>query len=304
MNKYAYWYSSTTHSFQDMVFESGSILFHGRAIDERGTHAITADNQYINARYSIEYDVNLMTLKLNGVVVSADQGIELFKPLVGASSHIVLESTTLGFAELFCTIKALIALGVINFEIIYLEPIEYSTKPSDSETYSLTDSSYGYKAIPGSIVDLSSDDVEAGVFFLGFEQERLDSALEDYPMIQNKEIKLVFGVPAFKPGWEMKAVVPHLKALSDNSNFNIAYCAANEPSSAYDCLEETRKALEPGSKMFVGPIGTKPCGIATALFASINPLQVGLLYDHPNKTDGRTKGVKRCYKYSISILER
>ena len=118
-------------------------------------------------------------------------------------------------------------------------------------------------------------------------------------MISAKDIKVVFGIPAFQPGWELNSIVPHLELIE---NCNVQYCAANDPSSAYDALEVTRTSLSIGNRMFVAPIGTKPCGVAAAIFASVYPNQVGLLYDHRKKKEKRSKGVSVWHRYSIKIV--
>jgi hypothetical protein len=210
----------------------------------------------------------------------------------------VLEATTLGVSELFFIIKSLIDSQIDNFLIIYVEPQNYRRTTPAADSFALTELNVGYKPIPNAIVDLSGDDVEAGVFFLGFEPDRLERAFEEYQMISSKDLKLVFGIPAFQAGWELNSIVPHLEVIA---NHTISYCAANDPSSAYDALEETRVSLKKGNKMFVAPIGTKPCGIASAIFASLYPSQVGLLYDHRTKKSKRSSGVSTWHRYSIKI---
>lgn len=298
MSLSAQFYSRRAAAPEDLSLGDNIILIHGKALDYRGKQAISFGEQCAH-RVEVEYNIDEMSLTVNNKTTSADNSKSLFSHLVDFDT-IVLEATTLGFAELFSTIKALIELGKGRIEVIYVEPLDY-TKPSGTDQYALSDLIKGYLPIPNSIVDLTSDDLEAGVFFLGFESERLERALEEHQMIATKDIKVVFGIPAFQPGWELNSIVPHLNRLSEQGRIEIAYCSANDPEAAFDCLETTRNSLESGKKMFVAPIGTKPCGVASAVFASIYPDQVGLLFDHPKKKDNRSEGSSIWHRYSISI---
>jgi hypothetical protein len=143
--------------------------------------------------------------------------------------------------------------------------------------------------------------VEAGVFFLGYEPDRMARALTEYQMIATKSVKVVFGVPAFRAGWELNAIVPHLHMLSEQRDFDVAYCSANDPGSAFECLERTRNSLTAGAKMFIAPIGTKPCGIATAVFASLFPSETGIIFDHPRKKLKRSSGLNVWHRYVVRI---
>lgn len=292
--------TSKYNSIEEIEFEKDSVLIHGVSLDDRGSNALGVDNPMLSTKIMVSYSHDNMTLSVDGSEQNADNCLALFKPPV-ASGPIVLEGTTLGFAELFCATRSLVELGVKNFQVIYAEPANYTQQNPGTDSFELSDVLVGYRPIPNSVVDLSSEAVEAGVFFLGFEPERLERALEEYQMISSKEIKVIFGVPAFKPGWELNSLIPHLQTLSDKQGFEIAYCAANDPSAAFECLERTRSSLSDGNRMFIAPIGTKPCGIASALFASLYPKQVGLLYDHPQKKKNRSRGVGVWHQFNISI---
>lgn len=290
-------FTSTHSNPSQLDIYPNSILFHGSAVDERGASAISFENENICSRILIEYDYNLMTIKIGQDEINADRVTELLKQYIVGKS-VVLESTTLGFSELFLITRSLIDLGISRFLIIYVEPSEYSRTKPGADSFALSELNVGYKPIPRSIVDLAGEEVEAGVFFLGFEPERLERAIEEYQMITTKDIKVIFGIPAFHPGWELNSIVPHLTIID---NFDVQYCAANEPGSAYDALEVTRTSLSDGNKMFVAPVGTKPCGVAAALFASLHPTQVGLIYDHRKKRIKRSKGVSVWHRYAIKI---
>jgi hypothetical protein len=291
-------HTSTYHSSEELPLYPSSILFHGNSVDDRGQSSVNIESSNISQRVTVNYDYEGMEISVGDKVINADEATALLAPYV-EQGKIVLDATTLGFSELFFAIKGLVDLKVNDFLIIYVEPSDYSRTTPGADSFALSELNAGYKPIPRSVVDLAGDDVEAGVFFLGFEPERLERAFEEYQMLSTKDVKVVFGIPAFQPGWELNSIVPHLSIIE---NCTIAYCAANDPSSAYDTLEETRISLGQEKKMFIGPIGTKPCGIATALFACMHPLQTGLLFDHRKKRVKRSSGVNVWHRYSIKII--
>lgn len=281
--------------------QSGSTLFHGRAIDQRGEAALSAANSIADINsVPIFYNYDDLTLEVGDVVINAEECHLTIESHIRANNKIVIEATTLGFSELFCIIRSLILMKHYEFEIVYIEPLDYSHATSNS--FSLSEKIVGYQPIPPAIIDLSDPDVERGVFFLGYESNRLERALEEYQMIATKDVKVVFGIPAFKPGWELNSIIPHLQILSDRSSIEHDYCAANDPEAAFQCLEDTRASLPLNAQMFVAPLGTKPCGIATAVFASLYPDQVGLLYDHPQKKKNRSIGTSIWHSYSTKII--
>lgn len=291
-------FHTTTHANSvELSLYANSIMFHGNPIDDRGNLAINFESEKISLRVPVAYDYDKMTIEVGNHTDSADNVTELLRPYV-TGKNILLESTTLGFAELFLVIRSLIDIGIDHFLILYVEPEKYERTKPGADSFALSESNAGYKPIPKSVIDLAGSDVEAGVFFLGYEPDRLERAFEEYQMLSSKDIKVVFGIPAFHPGWELNSVVPHLAAIG---NCDVQYCAANDPSSAYDALETTRLSLSEGNTMFIAPIGTKPCGVAAALFASMHPAQVGLLYDHRTKKNKGSAGVNIWHRYSIKI---
>jgi hypothetical protein len=298
MNAGAHFYCSTHADVAQLRLVGGSVIFHGDVVDDRGQ--LMLDLGSTHHKVAVSYNVQDMTITVADATIGADVCERALAPYLDGRD-IILEATTLGFAELFCLTRALIASGVQTFQVTYAEPAKYNKPAGSGESYALSEIINGYAPIPHAVVDLSSEEVEAGVFFLGYEQERMARALEEYQMISSKLVKVVFGVPAFRAGWELNAIVPHLQVLSEQSGFEIAYCSANDPGSAFECLERTLKSLSNGARMFIAPIGTKPCGVATAVFASIYPAEAGILYDHPKKKNKRSFGVHVWHKYLVRV---
>ena len=279
------------------ILGAGATILHGAALDDRGKAVLSAFHQ-ASQLVEVTYDVERMELVVGGQAANADASDCILAPYLGP--HVILESTTLGFAELFSIVNVLVQTKVPSIDIVYVEPLSYSRVHPGADQFALSEPTRAYQPIPHAVVDLSADELEAGVFFLGFEPERLDRALEEHQMISSMEVKLIFGLPAFRPGWELDAVVPHLPRL-ERGPLEIGFCAANDPEAAFERLEITRKGLGVGNKMFVAPIGTKPCGIAAAIFASVYPDQVGLLYDHPRRRASRSSGASRWHHFKIGL---
>lgn len=272
-------------------------LFHGDAVDDRGKLAVdTWQNGCTRAL--TQYDVESMSLSIGAATADVDAVAKLLSAY--DPSRVVLEATTLGFAELFALVSGLVEVGAQQIDIVYVEPENYARTHPGADQFALSETTRGYQPIPRAVVDLGGDDLEAGVFFLGFEPERLDRALEEHQMIAGKEVKVVFGLPAYRPGWELNSIIPHLPRLQQGA-LEIEYCSANDPEAAFECLERTRASLGVGKRMFVAPIGPKPCGIAAAVFACAHPNQVGLLFDHPRRSPKRTDGALVWHRYRIGF---
>lgn len=298
---------STIHSSQIFNYSRESffsdsketlIFFHGEFVDERGKHAIENLSTLVDFSHMIIYDVDKMCLNINNdnYLLQDLFSNDVFFP---NNASFILDATTLGFVEIFLITKILIHKKIPNIVIVYIEPKGYTTESDNAEIYSLSLKSSSFSPIPTAVIDMSSNEVPYGVFFLGYESSRISIALDAYSMIGNKDIKVVFGVPAFTSGWELKSIIPHLEVLKENSDFDTKYCGANDPASAYDILLDMEKLIGNNEKIFVAPIGTKPCGIATAIFANVFSEKVGLLYDHPIKLKNRTYGISTEIMYKV-----
>ncbi|ENW81338.1 hypothetical protein F909_02629 [Acinetobacter sp. ANC 3929] len=293
-------YTDTYINFDPKIIGEKIHIFHGKCIDDRGTALKNIFNDQDNHIFHlVEYLPEKMQTLINKNTLDAWNSIS---PTINIEDFFVIDSTTLGLAELYFIIKALIASKVFNFKILYIEPESY-TKDDQDDIYQLSHYPIGFKPIPGAVSDLHSDDLEYGIFFVGFDPSRMEIALEEFQMIQNKKVKIIFGSPAFQSGWELESIIPHLNILSDNRNFELNFCSAIDPSSSYELLGFYKRAAEDGKKIFIAPLGPKPTTIATALFANIYNQDVSLLYDHPVNLDDRTKGVRQWHLYSVYINE-
>jgi hypothetical protein len=156
----------------------------------------------------------------------------------------------------------------------------------------------GFRAIPGAVYMLSESDPPRVIFFLGYEEAGLDRAMEDFQMLNPAHCSVAFGVPAFQPGWEIDAFPNNVKVMIDRGmrDGGVYFCGAENPSSAYRILETIQSEMTNDQRLFLVPIGTKPNGIAAALYAALNG-KVGLLYDHPGKKKNRSRKVARWHLF-------
>ena len=293
----AHIYTDVSDSFDTTNFNNIHV-FSGRVLDDRGRELISAFESCESNIHYVEFDANHMQLSVDNNVIDFNKSRYL-ESIIDANNNVMIDSTTLGLAEIYYLIKQFINLNFLEFKIIYIEPLTYNKDESD-EFYKLSHYPIGYKPIPGAVGDLHNDELELGVFFVGFDSSRMEIALEEFQMIQGKLIKTIFTTPAFNSGLEMESIVPHLNILIDNPKFEINFCSALDPTSSFEMLNFYKKSLDDGKKMFIAPLGTKPTTIATALFANLNS-DVSLLYDHPINLENRTSGVKDWHIYSIYL---
>jgi len=223
-----------------------------------------------------------------------------------ANSRVLFETTTLGFVETFLCCRGLHLDGLKTLHLLYVEPFTYNAPRRSQVLYKrdfeLSDLVTGYRAIPSATLHFSRLKTQHAVFFLGYEEHRLDVVLEDFQqMLRPEDCPVVFGVSAFQPGWEMNSFANNIRVIRGRDiSGGIHFCGAENPAAAVDVLTDIRASLPSGGRMFVAPIGTKPMGIATALFAVENP-DVGLLYDHPKRRAGRSAKSSSWHLYEAAF---
>jgi len=261
----------------------------GDILDERGRQGVSFAAANARQTAILKYLPDELQIDINGDRVSAEQ-IENYM-LDNRGRRMVLETTTLGFVEVFLCCRAAKENGFGDVSLIYVEPGGYA-RPRRSQVlhkraFELSGRVLGYRSFPWAARRLDDAREQFVVFFLGYEERRLERAMEDL-QIRGERCYLVFGVPAFRAGWEMDAFANNIRVIRDrNMRCPIRFCGAENPASAYEGLVEVQQAVGKDADLFVAPVGTKPHGIGAALFAAENH-EVGILYDHPARTAGRT----------------
>jgi hypothetical protein len=275
----------------------------GQPVDDRGKAAIAFLRTQAEVVISLDYHVDEFQIEIDGIRCDADAIDDYFNQLHGKS--IILEATTLGFAEIFLTCRALRESGFPTVSLLYVEPHQYSN-PRRSQLlhrrdFELSDQVPGYKPIPGSTFMLSDRSSQRGVFLLGYEEQRLDRAFEDFQMIRSTKCSIVFGVPAFKPGWEMDAFANNIRVIRErNIRGGVHFWGAESPAATVEVLNEIHLELADNERLFLVPIGTKPMGIGAALFAAAHS-NIGILYDHPRRRVGRSTATGRWHLFEVEF---
>ena len=275
----------------------------GRTVDDRGRAAMDFLSSRTGRLVCIEYNPEEFQLDIDGNKINAEDVDDFLSKLDGGS--VLLEATTLGFVEIFLLCRALRKIGLPKLALLYVEPLSYSN-PRRSQLltrrdFELSEKVPGYKAIPGATLMLTDRTPQQAIFFLGYEGERLERALEDYQMIRPSNCSVVFGVPAFRPGWEMDAFANNIRIIAErNIRGGVYFCGAENPAAAFELLTQLHRGLSRSERLFIGPIGTKPNGIGVALFAATYE-NVGILYDHPRRRAGRSSQTGRWHLFDVEF---
>lgn len=277
-----------------------SNCFHGESLDKRGNTSVEYLKKNSKSACKIIYNPTEFTVDINGKLIQKDDLEDFFDTLDWGNT--IIDSTTVGFVELL-----LIAKYAVNktksFDIIYLQPEYYKKKDNSvlmqNREFDITSENPGYQAIPGFSTLLQNDDDNHFVFIAGYETIRLDRAFEDYQMITSDNCNVVFGLPAFKAGWENDAFANNISVLSNRKIIgDVKYCGAINPLALFNLLSEIRKSLDSNANLIIAPIGPKPLGIGAALFIA-TASGVSLLYDHPVNKAERTEEISKWLFYSI-----
>ncbi|MGQ0512577.1 MAG: hypothetical protein ACT4P9_18390 [Betaproteobacteria bacterium] len=293
----------TTMSASAVNWSSLSVAFVGTPIDARGHSAIEAIRGAGIQVVETSYDPETFEVTLGSTCGPADDIDALFLPF--AAKRILLECTTLGIAEILLLCRAARSAAIARISLLYVEPADYAAPQSQEllrrRDFELTREFVGFRPIPEFVINLAGARAARGVFFLGYEQRRLDRALEDHQPINGNRCALVFGVPAYSPGWEMNAFSRNLRVIQEsNIRPEIKFCGAASPLSAYQLLSEFERSLGTSDKMFIAPLGTKPTGIGAALFCA-DRKNVGIIYDHPRRKAGRTESHTKWHLYCATF---
>jgi hypothetical protein len=282
------------------------IAYVGEALDDRGRAAI--EFLKLRSRQIIEigqYRPEALALSMDRSSYDVERFVQVVT--VAGASNIAFEATTLGFVEVFLLLRAYVECAGSSIDVVYVEPKEYAPSAGARRSLLLTRRQFelsgevgGFRAIPGAAILLTPHSRHRAVFFLGFEERRLDVAFDNFETLRPESCDVVFGVPAYAPGWEMNAFANNVRVLNERSvRGDLHYCGANDPAAASRILESVFNGLRNDEILLVAPIGTKPHGLAVAEFVARNR-GVGILYDHPERRPGRSAGIRRWHRFAVT----
>ena len=280
--------------------DSWDLAVVGNTIDDRGNAAVDFLNGHTQQTVALRYHVDDLQIVIDGTTKDVSRIDEFLNK--HKTKRIVLESTTLGFAEVFLCCRAAYQLGIKEVSFLYVEPEDYK-RPRKTEVlhkrdFQLSGAVAGFSAIPGAAMIIDDRAPPTAIFFLGYEERRLDRALEEFSF-RSKKCSVVFGVPAFQPGWEMDAFANNIRVFERNKfRGTFHFCGAENPRGAYEVIEEIHKTVSTDDRLILAPIGTKPHGIGVAVYAAKHP-EVGILYDHPERQSGRSVDTFNWHLYKV-----
>lgn len=276
-------------------------------LDDRSVHSVERSSKLGVRKYVVRYDPELFTLTVGDRLYRANGGdLEDFALHFGANS-VVIDATTLDFAEIalllyaytFSTIKPRVGF-------LYVEPKEYVRRtlvdPAVNGTaFDLSDG-FTTKSIPPFSTLLQSNHNVHLLAFLGFEGGRLTRALaaDDGQFV--KKVSVIFGIPPFQATWDLESFMANSRLLS-NKDVAVKFCGANNPKAAYEILVKALGAITAYSecnRLMVSPFGTKPMAIGVALYCATHK-QPRVLFDHPKRKKGRTRGVHCTHWYEVDL---
>lgn len=295
-------------SKKDVESLSSTLCFIGNPIDDRG-HFITSalGSELHNNVIRIELKAEDMRSEINHTNVSYRNISDHLSTLTNSLSfeNVLLDATTLGVPELLIIMKWLQLLDTCErVKIIYAEPDEYPRiqLPSvyGNHQFNLSNASIGYKSLPGFTKTASTEKKSHLIALLGFERVRLGQLLQNDEGAYIDEITPVFGVPGFKPSYDKHSAYQNVDSIKDKEKSNKPlFASANNPYDTFMLLERVRET-ETDRVINVAPIGTKPMAIGAAIFILKHRQEnVGLMYDYPIKTAGRSKGVSKIHIYAV-----
>ena len=195
-----------------------------------------------------------------------------------------------------------VARNRARLRVVYAEPLSYRPHPSPASPtmFDLSTGIGGVAPIPGMARLTSRIDESKSILvaFLGFEGNRaqhvalsLDSAQTVIPVI---------GVPGFRIEYPAFAIASNRTFLDEyQCHAEIRLARASCPFEAYRVLSDLRRDY-PEHHFYIAPLGTKPHALGAIHYAIKHPLFTEVVYDHPVRKAGRTRGVGTVHVYEIT----
>lgn len=282
------------------------LAFHGADIDARTEAAIS----FVAGGASESLCVQFSPTQPDRLQVNASRtSLRDITEKMSGKQGVVFEATSLGTVEVLFLLRAAKAAKLSFVDCVYVEPQEYAQDAyldtSWSRDFSLSKSRRleGVRGFGRRLSDIPAKDARL-VVFLGYEAARLAQACEQEEAIVSWNKYAVFGVPGYAPGWEMNSIANNVDALERYKFESVRYCAASSVCGAFDLLKSIHaEGRSDHACTVVAPFGTKPHGIASAMFLVENSeyQASSLIYDHPEKSRNRTSLVRRWHRYRIEL---
>ena len=281
------------------------IAFYGRLRDNRCEHSVEYLQENSRNQQEFYYDAENYEWYLNNENKGIIDVVEVdFATNFHRDSSILIDATSLDFAEILILLRAFKFIGVSSVDFLYLEPAKYRApleRLTENRCFDLSIKIKGFLAIPGYAMSFESQD--SVVVLCGYEGVRLGYAFEEFD-IKGDNCRLIFGMPPYSYGWDMNSYVNFLPVIkSNNISTGFYYCSASNPLAVYETLKQIYTALDENQNMFILPLGTKPMSLGAIMFIieNVHNNNISILYDHPIKTKNSTSNVIRWNLYKLTL---
>lgn len=277
-------------NLQDLAENSWDIALYGKHSDDRDKEIKSFLEASCTEVHNFRYIPQDMYSILNETPIELYELSEKLKVFSGRK--VVIDATSFDVAELAILCTALNNSDLKDFDVIYAEPREYSHDSNNGEkSFNLSESLLGFEeaGIPGISRAIPSDEPKLFIFFMGYEGDRFRNALE-LSELSGKECSLVFGVPAFKFGWDKNSLLSSARAILENNLQDaFLFCGATNISGVNRLLQQLRQKHQ-NELFFLVPLGPKPMSVGAIKFLCSDK-NAALLYDHPARSSNRSIGI-------------
>ncbi len=279
----------------------GLLVGSDNEIDQRTQNMHSELVKEIPNHFKVHYSVNDASLSIG----NSSASVLSLNELKIDSDRLLIDSTSMGFPDLLYTMQWA-SVNRIDFDLIYSEPHEYEyvvSKNSPKRIFELSEDGAGMIMLPSFALPLNESRV---IVSLGFEGHRFGGLMESDEFIASRVTGLI-GIPAYTPGWEIRALEANWEAMQRATNSfdaNFDFAGANDPLANYEAISkchQSEKGKNPSKRMpilHLVPFGTKPASIAMAWYA-INNQGIGIIYDFLQKRKDKTKGIRNVHIWSF-----
>lgn len=278
--------------------------FKGHDIDDRGHIASDFSCSTSGVLKEVIYSSIDTKIKVGNDEIWADDIQDYLINLgVKSSSRVLIESTTIGVAELLILIQSLNDIGCKSFDALYIEPMRYAKRSIEfveRHSFNLSTEVEGFKAIPGHTLAFDYRDKVA--VLCGYESDRLGRAFEELDLL-GKNCQLFFGMPPYTVGWDKNTYTNYLPLIeTQNISREFYYTGASNPLAVYEYLEKIYLGLDQDQKLFIMPMGPKPMSLGACIYkVAKNVDNLSIIYDHPVKKENRSTHVSRWNLYRVQL---
>ncbi len=186
------------------------------------------------------------------------------------------------------------------FVALYAEPDDYrKTDDLPGHVYDLS-GARGIDPLPG-FARIARRINDEGHFapLLGFEGARLTHIL-DQEEVETAHSFPIVGSPGFRIEYPSTAYIANESVLPlGHMDQRVELAQASCPFDAFRALQRIKQRVG-NHHLRIAPIGTKPHALGAVLFAIEYPQGTEIIYDHPRRSNGRTRGTRGVYVYEVS----